>query len=195
VRARFSIRWLATLAAALCALGLGACGNTLQRRPIPHNTLESLILAPYPVYWAGYGFHGLSATEVRRDPGGAFAVQYGNCIRGGQATCVPPLTVITSPDNSFVPGEKSTNAHRTRPLRGVESIFAEHGRAISVPTGEVVVNIYAHKRALALAAAQTAVPIDRPAVPGSLLPARQPDSGFDGRPLPSQLPPPLQPLG
>jgi hypothetical protein len=194
VRARAGVRLLAALAAALCALGLGACGNTLQRRPIPHNTLERLILAPYPVYWLGRGFHGLSVTEVTHDPGGAAAVQYGNCIRGGQATCVPPVTVITSPDNSFVPGEKSTNAHRTRPLRGVDSLVAEHGRAISIPTGEVVLDIYAHTPALALLAAQTAVPIDRPAVPGSPLPARLPDTGFDGRPLPSQLPDPLRPL-
>jgi hypothetical protein len=194
VRARVSVLLLAALAGALCALGLGACGNTLQRRPIPHNTLESLILAPYTVYWLGRAFQGMSVTEVARDPGGAFAVQYGNCIRGGQATCVPPLTVITSPNNSFVPGEKSTNAHRTRPLRGVESLVAEHGRAISIPTGEVVLNIYAHTPALALAAARTAVPIDRPAVPGSPLPERLPDTGFDGRPLPSQLPDPLRPL-
>ena len=32
-----AVRALSALAAALCALGLGACGNTIQDQPIPHN--------------------------------------------------------------------------------------------------------------------------------------------------------------
>jgi hypothetical protein len=187
-------RSLASLAA-LCALGLGACGNTLQDKPIPHNQLEGLLLAPYPVYWVGGAFHGLQITEAARDPSGSFTVQYGNCLEGGQRTCVPPLKVITSPDNSFIPGEHSTHAHTTTTLRGADALVAEHGRAISIPTGGVVLDIYAHTRRLARAAADTAVPINYPAAPASPLPARLPDTGFGSRALPSQVPNPLHALG
>ena len=99
---------------ALCAGAAGACGNTVQDQPIPHNTLETLLLAPYPVYWLGRSFRGIAITEAARDPSGAFNVQYGDCQQGGQGTCVPPLRVVTSPDNSFVPGASAP--HRTVPI-------------------------------------------------------------------------------
>ncbi len=185
---------LATLACVLCALSLGACGNTIQDQPIPHNELESLMLAPYPVYWLGGTFQGLQITEAARDPSGSFTVQYGDCLQGGQSTCVTPLKIVTSPDNSFVPGEGSFTS-RTASLRGVRSLLAEHGQAISIPTGPVVLDIYAHTRALALAAANTAVPINYPSWPFSPLPARLPDTGFGSRPEPSQVPNPLKALG
>ncbi len=192
---RIPARLLATLACVLCALALGACGNTIQDQPIPHNSLESLLLAPYPVYWLGGTFHDLAITEASRDPSGAFTVQYGDCIEGGQSTCVPPLRIVTSPDNSFVPGDGSSTARTTTSLRGVSGFLAERGDAIAIPTGAVVLDIYAHTRALALAAAATAVPINFPAAPFSALPARLPDTGFGARPLPSQVPNPLRALG
>jgi hypothetical protein len=185
-------RSLGTLAALLCALGLGACGNTLQDQPVPHNELEALLLAPYPVYWLGGTFHGVQITEAARDPSGSFTVQYGDCLEGGQRTCVPPLKVITSPDNSFLPGEDSTHAHTIATLRGAYALVAEHGRAISIPTGGVVLDIYADSAKLARAAADAAVPINYPAAPSSPLPARLPDTGFGSRPLPSQVPNPLR---
>ena len=40
----------AALGLGACALALSSCGDTLQDRPIPHNSLESMIVAPYPVY-------------------------------------------------------------------------------------------------------------------------------------------------
>ena len=46
------------LALSLFAVTLTACGDTLQDQPIPHNTLESLLVAPYPVYWLGGSFPG-----------------------------------------------------------------------------------------------------------------------------------------
>jgi hypothetical protein len=188
-------RLLAVLVAGLCALALGACGNTLQDQPIPHNQLESLILAPYPVYWVGGTFHGLAITEASRDPSGAFTVQYGNCLEGGQSTCVTPLKVVTSPDNSFIPGESSPAARAPAAVRGVHGFLAEHGDAISVPAGRVVLDIYARTPALARAAAQTAVPINYPVAPGTPLPAPLPNTGFGARPLPSQIPNPLRALG
>jgi hypothetical protein len=182
----------AALAAGLCALCLGACGDTIQDQPIPHNSLESMLLAPYPVYWLGGKFHGLQITEASHDPSGAFTVQYGDCLEGGQSTCVPALKVITSPDNGFVPGEGSHGVRAPTSLRGVRGYLAAGGGTISIATGGVVLDIYAHTPALARAAAQTAVPINAPGAPGEPLAPTLPNTGFGERPLPSQTPSPLR---
>ena len=195
VHGRFAARVFAALIAILCALGLGACGNTLQDQPIPHNELEDLLLAPYPVYWLGGSFHGLQITEAARDPSGSFIVQYGNCLEGGQSVCVTPLKIVTSPDNSFVPGEGPATARRSASLRGTDGFIAERGDAISIPTGPVVVDIYAHTPELARAAAATTVPINYPGAPGAKLTSPLPNTGFGERPLPSQVPNPLKSLG
>jgi hypothetical protein len=187
-----SRRGTLALMLALCAGAAGACGNTVQDQPIPHNTLETLLLAPYPVYWLGRSFRGIAITEAARDPSGAFSVQYGDCLQGGQGTCVSPLRVVTSPDNSFVPGASAP--HRTVPIRGALAVVAQHGRAIAIPTGGVVVAIFALTPRLAAEAAQAAVPINASAEPGGPLPARLPDTGFGARPLPAQVPAPLRPL-
>jgi hypothetical protein len=59
----------------------------------------------------------------------------------------------------------------------------------------VILDVYAHTPALALAAAQTAVPINAPGAPDGPLAAPLPDTGFGERPLPSQTPSPLRALG
>lgn len=190
-----SARHLALLAVAgVCATGVSACGNTLQDQPIPHNELESLELSPSPVYWLGRQFAGLQITEVARDPSNSVTVQYGNCLEGGQSTCVPPLQVITSPNNSFVPGEGPGTARATIDLRGLTGYATQRGRAISIATGAVVVSIYAHTPQLARAAAETAVPINFPGAPAAPLPQRLPNTGFAARPLPSQIPNQIRPL-
>ena len=194
-RGSLAIRVLTALIAILCALALGACGNTLQDQPIPHNVLEDLLLAPYPVYWLGGSFHGLQITEAARDPSGSFIVQYGDCLEGGQSICVTPLKIVTSPDNSFVPGEGPATSRRSASLRGTDGFIAERGDAISIPTGPVVVDIYAHTPELARAAAATAVPVNYPGAPGARLAAPLPNTGFGERPLPSQVPNPLRSLG
>ncbi len=178
--------------AALCALALGSCGNTLQDQPIPHNILESLIVAPVPVYWLGGSFRGRAVTGASEDPSGAFTVQYGDCLEGGQATCVPPLRVVTSPDNSFVPGGSAPQA--TTSLRGVRAVIAQGGQTIEIPTGAVVVDIYAKDPRLADAAAQTIVPINGIGQPRAPLPPRLPPTSFARTPLPSQIPSPVRVL-
>jgi hypothetical protein len=197
VGARGGIARRLTRAAAILllplALALGACGDTLQDRPIPHNTLETLLVAPYPVYWLGRTFQSMAITEAGHDPGGAFNVQYGDCVEGGQSTCVPPLRVVTSPDNSFVPGGEA--AQRSRLVRGVSAVVAQGGHTIEIATAGVVVGIYADDPRLAAAAAQTIVPINEAGAPGARLPQRLPDTGFGSRPLPSQVPSPLRALG
>jgi|GEM_PF-580814 len=182
----------AALTCGMLAFALGGCGDTLQDQPIAHNTLEKLLVAPYPVYWAGRSFQGLAITEATHDPSGAFSVQYGDCVEGGQSTCVPALRVVTSPDNSFVPGG-STPQHAAL-VRGVGSLITQRGRTIEISTGGVVVGLYADSARLAAAAAQTVVPINEVGVPGAPLPARLRDTGFGSTPLPSQEPSPLRAL-
>jgi len=180
------------LALSVCTVALTACGDTLQDQPIPHNTLESLLVAPYPVYWLGGSFERLAITEATHDPGGAFTVQYGNCRVGGQGTCVAPLRVVTSPDNSFLPG--GSVPHRMASVRGVAALVARAGETIEIPTGGVVVGIYALSARLAGMAAATIVPINDVGAPGAQLPPRRPDTGFAETPLPTQLPSPVRAL-
>jgi hypothetical protein len=179
--------------AALCAVALGGCGDTLQDQPIPHNLLESLIVAPRPVYWLGGTFRGLAITDTVHDPSGAFTVQYGDCVAGGQSSCIPPLRVVTSPDNSFLPA--GSVARRTASLRGVQAAVSRGGRTIEIPTAGVVVGIYANDPGLAGAAAHTIVQINGIGAPDATLPAPLPDTGFGNTPLPSQVPSPIRALG
>jgi hypothetical protein len=187
------VRPLAVPLLAVCAVVLGACGDTIQAKPIPHNLLEGMITSPFPVYWAGGSFQRLPMTDATHDPSGSYSVQYGNCLQGGQGVCVAPLRIVTSPDNSFVPGGAARSG--TTVVRGVPALVANAGRTIVIATGEVVVVIYASSPALAAAAAQTVVPINAPGSPRAPLAARQPDSGFAEQPLPSQVPPRVGPLG
>jgi hypothetical protein len=188
------VRLASLLPLGLCALALalGGCGDTLQDQAIPHNILEGLIESPFPVYWLGGSFHGMAVSEATHDPGDAFSVMYGNCLSGGQGECVSPLRVVTSPDNSFVPGGQT--AVRTLSVRGVAARAANGGRAIMIATGAVVLDIYAKDAQLALAAAQAAVPINAPGAPQAPLPAGLANSGFGEAPLSFQTPAPPRPL-
>jgi len=174
----------------LCGvLTLSSCGNTLQDQPIASNVLEQLVMVrEYPIYWLGGSFQHMAITNVLRDPSGSFTIQYGDCVEGGQNTCVPPLSVITSPDNSFQPGVAS---HTEKiPVRGVSATLAQHRQTVEIPTGDVVVDIYASDPTTATAAAQTIVPINQPGLPGARLPSPRPNSGFANQPLVGQIPPP-----
>ncbi|HEY4996602.1 MAG TPA: hypothetical protein VII03_01325 [Solirubrobacteraceae bacterium] len=177
--------------AGVCALVLGGCADTVQQRPIAHNILEGLLAAPYPVYWLGSSFRGMPVTEATHDPGGAYSVLYGDCLQGGQGTCVAPLRIVSSPDNSFVPGGDAKT--QTRTIRGVSATVAGGGRTILLATGRIVVGIYATDADAAAAAARAIVPINAVASASEPLPPRLPDSGFGARPLPSQVPSPLPP--
>ena len=129
-----------------------------------------MIGAPFPVYWLGGSFEGMPIGEATYDPSGSYSLQYGNCLEGGQGTCVTPLRIITSPDNSFVPGG-STPSRRAR-IRGVDALIAQAGRTIVIATAGVVVDIYATSASAAAAAARTAVPINQPGSPEAPLPPR-----------------------
>jgi len=178
---------LACLAGLPLALALSACGDTIQDQPISRSALEPMVLQhAYPVYWLGGEFSRLAITEAAHDPSGAYTIHYGDCTEGGQYTCVSPVSIVTSPDNSFVPG--GSGLHSTVDLRGVRARLAEHGATIVIPTGGVVVSIYARDAAQARAAAQTMVPINRVGAPGQTLPPAASDTGFASAPLASQEP-------
>lgn len=174
--------------AGLCATTLAACGDTLQDQPVAASTLERLVMVRRnPVYWLGGSFQGLRIAEVSADPGGAFTIQYGDCTEGGQSTCVYPLSVVTSPDNSFKPGGEGLN--RPISLRAARAVSSAAGRTIVLATGGVIVAVYAQRPQLARAAADTMVPINRAASPGEPLPPALADTGYAAKALPSQEPP------
>lgn len=185
-------RIAASSLAALCALGLCGCANTLQAQPISHNTLEGLILAPFPVYWLGRSFQKMEVSEAIHDPGGAYSVQYGNCLQGGEGSCLPPLRVVTSPDNSFLPSG-AIPVRRTH-IRGVPALLTRSGDTVSLATGVVVVDIYATDPHTAAAAARRMVPINEVGAPEATLAPALPNTGFAETPIPRQAPPPLRPL-
>ncbi len=172
---------------------LGGCGDTLQSQPLRSSALEPLVTAQhYPVYWLGARFERLPLTAVSSDPSGAYAIQYGSCVTGGPETCIPPLQVISSPDNSFLPGAGQQS--ETVRIRGVEAVLAQGGRVVAIATGPAVVDVRASSRALALAAAMQIVPINELGKPRAPLPAAQPNTGFAERPMEGQRPPVLQGL-
>jgi hypothetical protein len=176
--------------AAGAAAGAAGCGDTLQDKPIPHNLLEGLIVSPSPVYWLGRSFSGMQITEIGHDTGGAYLIQYGDCQEGGQSVCVPPLQVVTSPDNSFLPGAPTTGPSAR--VRGAPAVIARGGRTVEIATGPVVVDIIARDPNVAAAAARAVVPINAAVWPGQTLPPRAPDSGFAAKPLPAQEPSPVR---
>jgi hypothetical protein len=171
----------------LGALGLSACANTIQDQPTPPSALESLVTQEdFPVYWLGGTFRGLPITDVGRDPSGAYEIQYGNCLVGGETVCVTPLQIVTSPDNGFLPGGGA--AQSTVLIRGVHGHSALGGKALSLATGGVVVDLYADRSALARAAAEAMVTINALGLPGAPLAPPSRNTGYGERPLPSQQP-------
>jgi hypothetical protein len=172
---------------ALVVLGLSACANTVQDQPTPPSALETLVMQEaFPVYWLGGDFQGLPITHVGRDPSGAYEIQYGNCLVGGESVCVTPLEIVTSPDNSFLPGGDA--AQSAVLLRSVRGRSALGGRALALPTGSVVVDLYADTPELARAAAEAMVSINTLSSPGAPLAPQLPNTGYGERPLPSQQP-------
>lgn len=177
--------------AAACAVALSACANTLQDKPIPHNELEYMVSAAYPVYWLGASFQGMSVSEASHDPSDAWSVRYGDCVEGGEGSCVARLLIVTSPDNGFLPGSTPATAVRATRIRGVPARIAQGGDTIVLATGPVVVSIFATNPVTAAAAARTAVAIDEPGAAEAPLPGALPNTGFGETPLPDQVPSPL----
>lgn len=166
---------------------LASCGNTLQDQPIGPQPLESvLVKSRFPVYWLGLSFHGMQVTSVAIDPSEAVTIRYGDCVLGGQYVCVTPVSIVTSPDNNFLPGGAA--ATRTVSLRGVSARSAQGGSTLAIATGNVVVSVFGEHPALASEAAATMAPLNTNGLPFAPLPAALPDTGFDRVPLSIQVP-------
>lgn len=173
--------------ALVCAPALSSCADTLQDQPIGPTPLETVIVkSRFPAYWLGLRFHGMQITNVAIDPGGAVTIRYGDCVLGGQYTCVTPVSVVSSPDNSFIPGGAAGT--RSLPLRGASASTAQGGATLAIPTGGVVVSVYARSPSLAREATATMAPVNKDGLPQTPLPAAAPDTGLDRIPLPSQVP-------
>jgi hypothetical protein len=174
--------------ALVCALALASCADTLQDQPIGPSPLETVIVkSRFPVYWLGLAFHGMQITSVTIDPGGAVTIRYGDCVLGGQYTCVTPVSIVSSPDNGFIPGAGATT--RSLPFRGATASLAQGGATLAIPTGGVVASVYARNPSLARTAATMMAPVNKVGLPRAPLPTAVPDTGFDRIPLPSEVPP------
>jgi hypothetical protein len=145
-----------------------------------------MVKSHFPVYWLGLKFRGMQITNVSIDPSEAVTIRYGDCVIGGQYTCVTPVSIVSSPDNSFIPGADPTT--RTLGLRGASASLAQGGATLSIPTGAVVVSVYASSPSLARRAATRMAPLNEVGLPQAPLPAALPDTGFDRIPLPGQVP-------
>ncbi len=178
--------WLAG-AFVMCALALGSCGNTIQDEPIGPKPLETVMVqSHFPVYWAGLKFAGLPISGVSIDPSEAVSIRYGDCVIGGQYTCVTPLSIVTSPDNSFLPG--GATATSVTAVRNAKVSSSRAGRTLALATGVVVVSVYADRASLAREALSMMAPINEVGGPLEPLPAALPDTHFDKVPLPGQVP-------
>lgn len=173
----------------LCALTLGACGgDTLQDQPVGPAPLETVMVkSRFPVYWLGLKFQDMQITSVTIDPGGAVTIRYGDCVLGGQYTCVTPVAIVSSPDNSFLPG--SNTRTQTLALRGATASSSQNGATLAIPTSGVVVSVHARNASLARRAAMMMVTLNDVGLPQEPLPAAVPDTGFNRIPLPSEVPP------
>ncbi|MGC2374911.1 MAG: hypothetical protein WA484_13645 [Solirubrobacteraceae bacterium] len=178
---------VAGAALALCALALGSCGDTLQDQPIGPTPLETVIVkSGFPVYWLGLRFKDMQITNVTIDPAEAVTIRYGDCVLGGQYTCVPPISIVSSPDNSFIPGGSA--AEGSLAVRGASASVAKGGATLAIPTGGIVVSVYARSPSLAREAAAAMAPLNKVGLPGAPLPAAMADTGIDRVPLPSEVP-------
>jgi len=164
-------------AAAAIALTLSGCASTLQLRPLQDRDLTHAEAAPYSVYWVGRAFEGMPVSVAEPRTGGSVLITYGNCVIGGQDTCLRALQIVTSHDNSFVPGAQHATAHRL--IRGRVAVIGNGGRIIEIATGDVVVDIDANTPALARATAESMTPMNRAGTPGQTLPPALPPNGFD----------------
>jgi hypothetical protein len=114
-------------------------------------------------------------------------IRYGDCVLGGQYTCVTPIMIVSSPNNSFIPG--AGPATESVVVRGATASVVAHGATLAIPTGEVVVSVYARDARRAREAATTMAPINKVGLPGAPLPPVVANTGYESAPLASEVPP------
>jgi hypothetical protein len=174
-------RLLRVVATAALVLVLAGCGDTLQLQPLRDRDLSNASGVNYIVYWDGRAFEGMPVSFAARQTGGSVLVTYGNCVEGGQTTCMRALSIVTSDDNSFLPGAQLTSTRRI--IRGRVAVVGMGGRTLEIATGPVVVDVTASTPALTLAAALAMSPLNGSSshrgAPYATLPPALPPNGFD----------------
>ncbi len=165
-RARYAARAAPLALLARCARSRWRCGNTLQDQPIPHNVLEGMIVAPVPRVLARRllprpGRHRSRARPERRLQRPVRQLPAGRRGRLRAAAAGRHLARQQLPAR----GGSTPHAHGAHQGRR-RARSPQQGRTIVIPTGGVVVDIYAATAALARAAARTIVPINAPGAPG-----------------------------
>jgi hypothetical protein len=143
-----------TLCAAALLAGVAAlagCGPVTGG--VSHAALQRVqTVRGWQVYWVGTRFRGHPLRGITHDPGGAYEMQYGNCLTP-VAGCPAPLQIVSTPDPTFVPGS-TLPATPTTTIRGVPAYIASGGLMIHVQTGDEAVTVTALRAADALAAVQ-----------------------------------------
>ena len=187
------VRLAAASLAVVFALALGACGDTVQERPIPHNLLESLILAPFPVYWVGGSFRGMAITEATHDPSGPFSVQYGSCLSGWTGDVRAAAAGRDLPRQQLPAGWRD----REQPHAGARGGGAVRagGDNARDPHRRGRRRHLRRQRAHSSRRRDDVVPINAVGAPGAPLARALPNTGFGATPLPSQVPARLRASG
>jgi hypothetical protein len=125
----------------------------------------------FTVYWVGRSFDGvpLTAADTQRDYDATAGerVYYGNCDKQSSPVstvgCRLPLEIATVEYHMIDSRRNEGLGTRTdTSIRGVPAVIFNAGRSIQLYTDELAIDIYADTPARALAAAQAAVPMNRP---------------------------------
>lgn len=125
----------------------------------------------FTVYWVGRSFDGvaLTAADTQRDYDATAGerVYYGNCDKQSSPVstvgCRLPLEIATVEYHTIDSRQNEGLGTRTdTAIRGVPAVIFNGGRSIQLYTAELAIDIYADTPARALAAAQAAVPMNRP---------------------------------
>jgi hypothetical protein len=163
---------LLALLLAGCAAAVSACGAIIDR-PTDKDLNSARTVRGWQVYWLGQTFAGLPLASVYHDPSGSYQVQYGNCSAPG-GSCPAPLTVVSTPDPTFVPG--APYGRRTQLVRGVPVFSSQGGRTLHIATGAETVTVFALSARRALSAARSLYSLNNGASqPFQPLPAPQPN--------------------
>ncbi len=180
-RRRLVVAACSVLIAVGVSVAVAGCGDTIQTPPVTDRSLLSAAGEHlFPVYWVGRAFEGMPVTGVTRDDGGAFTINYGTCRQGGQYNCTPPLMIVTTPDNSFLPAHPPDTTREL--IRGRNAAIASDGATVEIATGHVVIDVYANNAALARQATIAMSPINLPGDPIVTLPSPESDTGYERQP-------------
>jgi hypothetical protein len=167
-----TLRRLASSAVVVLATSL-LCGcATHPAGPITTRDLDvARSFRLFTVYWVGRNFDGvpLTAADTQRDYDATAGerVYYGNCDKQSSPVstvgCRLPLEIATVVYHAIDSrGNEGLGTRTNTSIRGVPAVIFNSGRSIQLYTDELAIDIYADTPDRALAAAEAAVPMNRP---------------------------------